>query len=338
MPDPAGLQRAALLPCGGVVNGVVSGVVDGVESGSGGAVAPGVVAVAAVLTVAVAAATGWLIGRASTAPELRALRWAATHDLLTGLANRAGLRAAAAGTPQGPGRVALMVLDLDGFKGVNDVYGHAAGDAVLAQVARRLRGWVRSTASPATLAARLSGDEFAVLLTLPADRSEADAVAHRAAAAVHRTLCQPCVLPALPRAGPTTVSVGVSIGVSTSTGMVASGAAAGPGGALDALLVRADAAMYEAKSSGDGWRIAGQPSGGGLGAGDRHEGRTGVGATGRTLTAATTASAEGDAGSAGGARLDAPLYGRRPAAAPMTRCGRAAGPPHDGSIQAREAS
>ncbi len=87
----------------------------------------------------------------------------ATHDELTGLLNRAGFmqeverRAAAADAP-----LCLMLLDLDGFKSVNDVYGHKAGDRVLAEVARRLREAL--TADFAI--ARIGGDEFAVFFTL----------------------------------------------------------------------------------------------------------------------------------------------------------------------------
>ena len=103
----------------------------------------------------------------------------ATHDSLTELANRASFhtqadevlsRAAARGSD-----AALLLIDLNGFKGVNDVYGHAAGDALLVELGRRLRDNIR----PTDLAARLGGDEFAVLLDGFVEGEEAHAVAAR---------------------------------------------------------------------------------------------------------------------------------------------------------------
>ncbi|MEU5945466.1 bifunctional diguanylate cyclase/phosphodiesterase [Micromonospora sp. NPDC047465] len=106
-------------------------------------------------------------------------------DPLTGLANRRGLlralhRCAEAGTP-----CVLLGLDLDGFKNVNDMRGHDVGDAVLAEVGRRLRGNLR----PGDVAARLGGDEFAVLMHgCPAD---ADRVAERLLGVLGRAYDQP---------------------------------------------------------------------------------------------------------------------------------------------------
>ncbi|MFF5288459.1 GGDEF domain-containing protein [Paractinoplanes globisporus] len=80
----------------------------------------------------------------------------AGHDSLTGLANRRALSARLSGDIDG---LFLLYIDLDGFKAVNDEHGHAAGDAVLIEVARRIRGQVRA----GDLCARLGGDEFAVL-------------------------------------------------------------------------------------------------------------------------------------------------------------------------------
>ncbi|TGE00991.1 putative bifunctional diguanylate cyclase/phosphodiesterase [Methylobacterium nonmethylotrophicum] len=88
------------------------------------------------------------------------MRRRATHDALTGLLNRPGFAQAAEERIQAPGPApCLMLLDLDGFKSVNDVYGHSTGDRVLVEVARRLR----RTLPPEALAARLGGDEFAIL-------------------------------------------------------------------------------------------------------------------------------------------------------------------------------
>ncbi len=88
------------------------------------------------------------------------MRRRATHDALTGLMNRAGFAQAAEARILRPGPApCLMLLDLDGFKSVNDVYGHSTGDRVLIEVAQRLR----RTLPPGALAARFGGDEFAVL-------------------------------------------------------------------------------------------------------------------------------------------------------------------------------
>ena len=92
-----------------------------------------------------------------------AMRHQATHDSLTGLPNRASFRTQAAevldrATPSS--HAALLLIDLNGFKSVNDVYGHAAGDALLVAIGRRLQNQTR----PVDIAARLGGDEFAVLL------------------------------------------------------------------------------------------------------------------------------------------------------------------------------
>ena len=142
-----------------------------------------------------------------------ALRRRASHDPLTGLANRALLheRIAAA-----DGEVALLYLDLDGFKPVNDRLGHAAGDEVLRLVARRLEGCVRA----GDTVARLGGDEFALLVS-----DGAEEVAERVRVAFD---------------DPFTVDghrlpVGASVGVAT-------GAAD-----ADALLAAADRAMYAVK-------------------------------------------------------------------------------------------
>ncbi|QRE74771.1 putative bifunctional diguanylate cyclase/phosphodiesterase [Methylobacterium aquaticum] len=88
------------------------------------------------------------------------MRRRATHDALTGLMNRAGFAQAAEARIllSGPAPC-LMLLDLDGFKSVNDVYGHSTGDRVLIEVAQRLR----RTLPPGAVAARFGGDEFAVL-------------------------------------------------------------------------------------------------------------------------------------------------------------------------------
>ncbi|MEX2291256.1 MAG: GGDEF domain-containing protein [Mycobacteriales bacterium] len=94
------------------------------------------------------------------------LRRQARFDALTGLANRYELEEQLTRALEAPeqGRVALLVADLDGFKPINDSYGHAVGDEVLAAVARRLRSCVRDNDT----VARLGGDEFVILTRVTA--------------------------------------------------------------------------------------------------------------------------------------------------------------------------
>jgi diguanylate cyclase (GGDEF)-like protein/PAS domain S-box-containing protein len=156
------------------------------------------------------------------------LRRQAFHDPLTQLPNRALLldrieQAIARDRPA----VALLFVDLDDFKVVNDTLGHAAGDALLTAVAARLRGCLRS----ADTAARLGGDEFALLLEEVVDEAEAERVAGR----VLDTMRRPFSLHGEP------------IHMSVSVGLVV--AAAGTV-SVDELLRRADFAMYAAKRNG----------------------------------------------------------------------------------------
>jgi diguanylate cyclase (GGDEF)-like protein len=158
------------------------------------------------------------------------LRHAAMHDRLTNIPNRArSFDALEHGVGQRGGPLTgVLYLDLDGFKPLNDTYGHAFGDDVLVEVANRINGALR----PHDLAARLGGDEFAVLLEGLTDHEEADAIAER--------LCAVVAAP-MDIAG-VRASVGVSIG-----------AAIGPTeGDRATLLNAADQAMYEAKRAGKG--------------------------------------------------------------------------------------
>jgi diguanylate cyclase (GGDEF)-like protein len=157
-----------------------------------------------------------------TAVEQEAL---ALTDSLTGLPNRRALLAAlSAGQPG-----ALLLLDLDRFKEVNDTLGHAVGDRLLREVGLRLREHVRDQ----DVVARLGGDEFAVLLPLVADPEEAQATAGRLATALER---------------PFDVE-GLQLALQASTGI-----ALAPRHARDGseLLQRADVAMYVAKRQGTG--------------------------------------------------------------------------------------
>jgi len=154
----------------------------------------------------------------------------ATHDPLTGLANRVLFRervTAALHRPQKrPDFVALLFLDLDDFKGINDRLGHTAGDQVLGVVAARLRAAVRE----GDLVARFGGDEFTILLADLANAQEASVVADRMAASL-RT--------------PMTVD-GRAVVVSASIGI----ALVEEETRLDDLLRDADTALYQAKAAG----------------------------------------------------------------------------------------
>ncbi|QYG93623.1 GGDEF domain-containing protein [Iamia sp. SCSIO 61187] len=152
------------------------------------------------------------------------LRRAATHDDLTGLLNRAAFHHRWAGSPDP--QTALLYVDLDGFKPINDAIGHQAGDAVLVEVADRMRSAVR----PHDDVVRLGGDEFAVVCP-GAGVDEAQVIAERLVGAVSA----PVVL-----ADGSTVAVSASVGVTSA------------GTSLDDLVARADAALYEAKRTGGG--------------------------------------------------------------------------------------
>ena len=162
----------------------------------------------------------------------------ANTDPLTGLANRsmlesrielalAGLRRAEPGTR----RVAVLLIDLDGFKPVNDTYGHAVGDEILIEVAHRLQAEVREP----ELVARLGGDEFVVLVSGPAEPSSTIVLAQRLINAVHR----PYLVPNHPEQ----LAISASVGV---TWVVAGDDDISP----RSLLRDADRLMYEAKRSG----------------------------------------------------------------------------------------
>src|SRR5262249_49180171 len=128
----------------------------------------------------------------------------AFHDALTQLPNRLLLvdrmRQAIIAAERSDLRVAVCYLDLDGFKQVNDVHGHDAGDALLAEIARRLLAGLRGNDT----AARVGGDEFVVLLTLLRRDEQWRHILERLIDAVHA----PVTLP-----GGTQVRVGASIGV-----------------------------------------------------------------------------------------------------------------------------
>lgn len=153
----------------------------------------------------------------------------ASHDPLTGLPNRRQLidRLDETSREAGPGQVVLALLDLDGFKEVNDTLGHPVGDRLLVAVARRIAACVRN----GDLGARLGGDEFALLLS-PVTVPTAEEVATRVLGALE----QPFELEG------TAISISASIGLASND----------PGWGGDDLLREADVAMYAAKRAGKG--------------------------------------------------------------------------------------
>jgi diguanylate cyclase (GGDEF)-like protein len=158
----------------------------------------------------------------------------ASHDSLTGLANRRRLQEML-DEASADAQIALLYLDLDGFKDVNDRLGHVLGDALLRHVASRIHNALPETAQ----VARVGGDEFVVLLRKGSNRllTEAEGVARHLVDVVG----QPYAL------GDRGARIGVSIGVALVDG----------GFSLDAILRIADTALYEAKLAGRGcYRIA----------------------------------------------------------------------------------
>ncbi len=175
----------------------------------------------------------WLVDE-----KTRELSYQALHDSLTGLPNRALVIKRAEEMLARDGLVtAALFIDLDGFKQVNDRFGHAAGDELLKVLGARLRGGVRAQ----DIVGRLGGDEFVVLLESPMGESRPDLVAER--------------LIAISRE-PVTLHSGESVTVSASVGI-----AVGPRSTVDALLRDADLALYAAKDAGRDRYILFEPSG-----------------------------------------------------------------------------
>jgi diguanylate cyclase (GGDEF)-like protein/PAS domain S-box-containing protein len=164
-----------------------------------------------------------------------ALTRQATHDALTGLANRALLIdrivQALAVAERAETSIGLIFVDLDDFKKINDTRGHAAGDAVLRQIAFRLKHVVR----PMDSVSRLGGDEFVVLLPALGTSADAINVAERIAAQIGQPI----------KLDHGSVTVTASIGIS-----IAQPPALGGEYNSDRLLQQADTAMYHAKSAG----------------------------------------------------------------------------------------
>ncbi|MBV8580484.1 MAG: EAL domain-containing protein [Candidatus Eremiobacteraeota bacterium] len=161
------------------------------------------------------------------------MRYMALHDALTGLPNRALLQdhlsQAITAARRNKQKIAVLMLDLDNFKEVNDSLGHHVGDDLLETTAKRLRKCLRES----DIVARLGGDEFVVTLMDVADARHVEVVAHK----ILKALAQPYDLEGRE------VQVGTSIGISLYPN---------DGEDAGALLRAADTAMYDAKGSGRG--------------------------------------------------------------------------------------
>ncbi|WP_436531904.1 diguanylate cyclase domain-containing protein [Actinoplanes sp. HUAS TT8] len=164
--------------------------------------------------------------------QRRRLDHQAHHDVLTGLPNRAAFYTIARTTlaRTRPGScTAVLLLDLDGFKIINDTYGHAAGDALLVETGARISAALRQQDT----VARLGGDEFAIIITEVTDPADVAATGDRILAG----LAEPMTI-----AGTTLFARG-SVGVAL---------AEGPGHDIDRVLHESDVALYAAKAAGKG--------------------------------------------------------------------------------------
>ncbi|RZU49530.1 PAS domain S-box-containing protein/diguanylate cyclase (GGDEF)-like protein [Krasilnikovia cinnamomea] len=158
----------------------------------------------------------------------------ALHDALTGLPNRRRMQDALDSTLSSDA-VAVLFVDLDGFKPVNDMHGHEAGDELLRQVADRLSACVRAE----DVLARVGGDEFVVLMPGILDQADADAMSARVCAAIETPF----------QVYGSEVTIGASVGVHL----------AAPKEDSDLVLRAADHAMYAVKKAGGGRRARLEP-------------------------------------------------------------------------------
>jgi len=168
---------------------------------------------------------------------LQMLKQLAHQDSLTGLANRFTFRDALTEAIAQQRQASLFIIDLDHFKAINDTLGHAAGDALLQAVARRLS----NNAGPDDVVARLGGDEFAVLSFSAAESDAAAALAQRVIADL--------TLPV--DVNGRQLRVGASIGIAFCPGDAQN---------VETLLIRADTALYAAKGAGRGRHVIFTPA------------------------------------------------------------------------------
>ncbi|TDR90383.1 putative bifunctional diguanylate cyclase/phosphodiesterase [Enterovirga rhinocerotis] len=171
----------------------------------------------------------------------RRVRFLALHDDLTKLPNRIHFRSRLEEFMQRSrlqgGSFALLYLDLDRFKGVNDTYGHQTGDSLLRAVVRRLRACVR----PGDVIARLGGDEFAILQPLSDEDNRPEILGRNIVAAIDRPF--------------DLLGHRISIGASIGIAIVADGRVAD----ADRILREADLALYQAKTTGRGTCLVYEP-------------------------------------------------------------------------------
>ena len=161
-------------------------------------------------------------------------RYLAEYDVMTGLANRSLFQSRLAALDEAAAEAAggaLILVDLDGFKQVNDTFGHPAGDACLKEAAERLR----QACPDADLVARIGGDEFAVLVRRLTGGPAGERAVARLSAAIVETMDRPFLIGGQP------VRLGASAGAACRDG-------GGCGG--EELFMRADAALYAAKAGG----------------------------------------------------------------------------------------
>lgn len=156
-------------------------------------------------------------------------RYLAEFDVMTGLANRGQFQAWLAELGERPGkpapRGALLLIDLDGFKAVNDTHGHAAGDACLKELAARLR----AACAEADLVARIGGDEFAMLLGARFELAAISGLARK----IVEVMSEPVFYNGKP------LTLGASVGIALLDG-----------GSASQLFMQADSALYAAKAAG----------------------------------------------------------------------------------------
>ncbi len=185
----------------------------------------------------------WIVADLSMQKQREAETWhQANHDVLTGLPNRRFLQdrldQAVALARRDGRRVAILALDLDGFKSVNDTHGHRFGDAVLEEVARRLSGVVRELDT----VGRWGGDEFVLVLK----EIESSEVVEDMVKRVIARVAEPVVYRAQQ------LSVGVSVGIALYPDH---------GEEVETVILAADMAMYEAKAvGGNTWRFSSSPA------------------------------------------------------------------------------